>query len=105
MASVSMRVVIDEGALEHAVNFAPGTRTALAGKTDQIMGNANSMGAGFRTGLYHRDHKSPAVGGTQPVYSGDVELRNKGYVGIVYTANYAAQKDNYEHNTLLKAKG
>jgi hypothetical protein len=45
------------------------------------------------------------VGGTQPAYVGDVRMGRRGYVGIVHPGNYAAMKDNYENNTLLKAKG
>lgn len=105
MASVSVKVVIDQKALEHAVNFSEGTARALGAKTDAITGAANGMSAGFRTGRYHRDHRSPAVGDTPASYAGNVQMESKGYVGIVYTANYAAQKDNYLNNTLLKAKG
>ena len=105
MASVTMKVDISEQALKHAVSFSEGTARALGGKTSAITGAANSMSAGFRTGLYHRNHQSPAVGDTQAQYAGDVQMKSKGYVGIVYTANYAAQKDNFKNNTLLKAKG
>lgn len=105
MASVTVKVDISQDALEHAVFFAEGTKSALQSKTSAITGAANAMSAGFRTGLYHRNHQSPAVGNTPAQYAGDVAMERKGYVGIVYTANYAAQKDNYQHNTLLKAKG
>ena len=105
MASVTVKVDISQQALEHAVFFSEGTARALGGKTSAITGAANALSAGFRTGLCHRNHQSPAVGNTPAEYAGDVELKRKGYVGIVYTANYAAQKDNHLHNTLLKAKG
>ena len=105
MGSVTVKVDISQQKLDHAVKFAKGTESALRAKTDSITSRANAMSAGFRTGKYHRDHKSPAVGGTQPEYSGDVQLGRKGYVGIVHPANYAAMKDNYQNNTLLKAKG
>ena len=62
------------------------------------------MSAGYRTGYYHREHKSPAVGGTQPSYwSNTGRPRGVVPVGIAFTANYAAKKDNLEHNTLLKS--
>lgn len=105
MASVTVKVDISQQSLERAVNFAEGTKAALASKSSAIASTANSMGSGFRTGKYHRDHKSPAVGGTSPVYVSDVEMGRKGYVGIVHPKNYAAMKDNYLNNTLLKAKG
>ena len=72
-------------------------------KTEQVASKANAMGAGYRTGFYHVGHKSPAVGGTQPVYKSDTQRRGKTIVGIVATGNYAAMKDNHLHNTLLKA--
>lgn len=105
MASVTVKVDISQQSLERAVNYAEGTKAALQAKTSAITSTANAMGAGFRTGLYHRNHQSPAVGNTQPNYAGDVRMERKGWTGIVYTGNYAAQKDNYQNNTLLKAKG
>lgn len=74
-------------------------------KTAEINAAADSMSAGFRTGLYHRDHKSPAVGNTKPKYKSSVKKFNGLPVGIVYTGNYSAMKDNTINNTLLKARG
>lgn len=74
-------------------------------KTAEIKAAADSMSAGFRTGLYHRDHKSPAVGNTKPKYKSSVKKFNGLPVGIVYTGNYSAMKDNTINNTLLKARG
>lgn len=74
-------------------------------KTAEIKTAADSMSAGFRTGLYHRDHKSPAVGNTKPKYKSSVKKFNGLPVGIVYTGNYSAMKDNTINNTLLKARG
>lgn len=72
--------------------------------TDAVADRANNLSAGFHTKKYHPDHKSPGVGGTQPVYRSNTQ-RPKGIVpvGLAYTGNYAAQKDNHLHNTLLKA--
>ena len=95
----------DEAALKRAAGHDEQVRAALEARTSQITQTANSLGAGFRTGRYHRDHQSPAVGGTAPAYEGDVETRKDGNVGIVHPANYAAMADNFKHNTLLKAKG
>lgn len=80
------------------------TYQVIRSTADGVAGNANAMSTGYRTKKYHRDHKSPGVGGTQPKYQSNTQ-RPKGVVpvGIVYTANYAAQKDNHEHNTLLKS--
>ena len=72
-------------------------------ETDERASRANALSAGFKTELYHRDHKSPAVGGTSPRYAAHTgRPRGSVPVGIVYTGNYAAQKENMLHNTLLK---
>lgn len=101
MADVEFK--IDDDKLDRLVGNSQGTFSLVAGKTNLVASNANGMSAGFRTGKYHRDHKSPAVGGTQPHYKHDVQKRGKFPVGIVVTGNYAAMKDNHMHNTLLKS--
>lgn len=101
MADVEFK--IDDDALANLVGGSQGTFSLVARKTDAVASNANAMSAGFRTGFYHRDHKSPAVGGTQPHYKHDVQRRGRNPVGIVVTGNYAAMKDNHLHNTLLKS--
>ena len=100
-----VRVEWDMDALQRAAGKDDGVEAALSEATSSITAAANALSSGFRTGLYHRDHQSPAVGGTQAAYEGNVEDHGKGNVGIVYTANYAAQKDNLQNNTLLKARG
>ena len=83
-------------------------RMEVAKATDSTAARANALSAGFRTGLYHRDHKSPAVGNTQPRYAsalGESKRKPAIPVGLVYTGNYAAMKDNALNNTLLKARG
>lgn len=101
-----MHININKEKLWRLVCKSDGTYQLVRGATDKIANSANAMSSGFRTQKYHRDHKSPAVGGTQPKYTANTG-RPKGIVpvGIVYTGNYAAQKDNKLHNTLLKAKG
>ena len=101
MAEVVMR--LDRRALMRTA--AAAARPEIESATERIGGKANSLGAPFRTGYYHRDHKSPAVGGTQPSYGADVETHGGVPVGIVYTANYAAMRDNAQNNTLLKSIG
>lgn len=66
--------------------------------TDRVASNANSLGSGFKTERYK------GKGGTSPKYMADTQ-RPRGIVpvGMVYTANYAAMKDNMKHNTLLKS--
>lgn len=102
MAS-DIEVVINDAKLRQAVDDAQGIRGKLSTVTNATIASANNMSAGFRTGFYHRDHKSPAVGGTQPEYGGNVTKGPNGYVGIVHPKNYAAMKDNHLHNTMLKA--
>ena len=100
-----VEVVIDERKLENAVSKAEGTKNALNKKVSQIKTRANTLASGYRTKKWH-DHKTGETkGNTQARYDGNVQRGKKGYVGIVYTANYSAQKENHEHNTLLKAKG
>lgn len=94
---------IDDAKLDRLVGNSQATQALVAKRTQQVASRANAMGAGFRTGYYHRDHQSPAVGGTAPTYKADVQKRGKSPVGIVVTGNYAAMKDNHLHNTLLKA--
>lgn len=92
---------------ERILKSQPGVGGAVTERASQVSSNANALGAGFRTGYYHPEHKSPAVGGTAPVYGYEqAEKSTKyGYVSTVHPLNYAAMKDNYENNTLLKAKG
>ncbi len=93
----------DDAALRRVIGEA--ARPDVEAKTREIESAANAMGSGFRTGLYHRDHKSPAVGDTPASYAGDVRDFRGIPVGIVHTGNYAAMRDNAENNTLLKSIG
>ena len=104
-AAANVEVVIDEKKLLKAVSEADGVQGILSEKTAGIASRANSLGAGFRTGKWHDPATGESKGMTQPVYEGDVRRGKRGYVGIVHPGNYAAMKDNYENNTLLKAKG
>ena len=95
---------IDKEKLWRLVCKQDATYQVIRSTTDAMASRANDMSASFRTGKYHREHKSPGVGGTQPVYKSNTQ-RPKGIVpvGMAYTGNYAAKKENYLHNTLLKA--
>lgn len=101
----SVTVEFDFPALQHAASHDALIESMLRVYTARCVNAANAMSSGFRTGIYHPDHKSPGVGNTQPVYVGDVTEGRKGIVGIVHPANYAAMLDNHENNTLLKVKG
>lgn len=123
MASVTVKVDINERSLLYAVNHAEGTRAAINELSQKITGRANSM-ATEKTGLWHEtgkphtagnsgggefhDHGKTyeTIGGKDANYAyKPAKMGREGLVGIVFAANYAAQKDNYKHNTLLKAKG
>lgn len=93
----------DDGSLKAAM--ADAAQGAVRDRTSAIESAANLMGSGFRTGIYHRDHKSPGVGDTAPRYESNVEEHGGIPVGMVYTGNYAAMVDNHRSNTLLKARG
>ena len=104
-STVSVRVVIDEKSLQREVANAKGTAEALRDDVKRRREYANSLAYGYRTGRYHDRKSGETKGNTQARYGSDVKKFRDGYLGIVYTANYAAQKENHEHNTLLKAKG
>lgn len=102
---VNVEVVIDENKLKKACSEADGLETILLNATDAITARANNLSSGFRTGIWHDHDTGETKGDTPPIYEGDVIYGRKGYVGIVHPGNYSAMKDNYENNTLLKAKG
>ena len=89
----------DKRALGLAIGTAPETLEAVTEATNQILSNAQSMSSGFRTEKYKDKGDTPAK------YSGDVRSYNHAHVGVIYTANYSAQKENWTNNTLLKAVG
>ena len=98
-----VQISIDPNKLRSLAFTSEGTRQLVDEKTRKVASTASSLSAGFRTGLYHRVHKSPAVGNTPPVWHSSVQRRGKTYVGLVATGNYSAMKCNHEHNTLLKS--
>lgn len=96
MANVTLK--LDEKAIKNLGRL-DGIRPLLDNATAQITSSAQSMSAGYRTGIWH------GKGNTPTNYKGDVSCHEYGYVGLVVTGNYSAIKDNYENNTLLKAMG
>lgn len=101
----NVEVVIDEARLQKAISEADGLEPILLNATEAIITRANNLSAGFRTGRWHDHDTGETKGDTPPIYEGDVIYGRRGYVGIVHPGNYSAMKDNYENNTLLKAKG
>ena len=96
----------DEAGLERAIGKDEGVHSKINSMTQSRISQANSLCAGFRTGIYHDHATGKTVGNTQAVYGGDVQkMGTKRWpIGIVHPVNYAAMKDNYLHNTLLKVK-
>ena len=69
-----------------------------------IASTANALSSGFRTGYFYNKEKKKRVGGTQPHYVSEKAMEvSDGCVAIIHPKNYAAMKDNYLHNTLLKS--
>ena len=103
-----VRIEIDERKLKKVAFESDACYQLVLKKRDQTEANANAYSAGFTTRevIDFKTHKK--VGGQQPKYRGSTRRfrTSDGVsipVGIVYTANYAAMKDNHDHNTLLKA--
>ena len=100
-----MDVQIDMEKVKRAIGQSEGVAGEMQKAVKRLTASANGMCAGYKTGYFYDREKGKRVGGTQAVYEGDVERlgRYRWPYGIVHPANYAAMKDNYEHNTLLKA--
>ena len=98
-----VRIVLDDAKVRKAINDSEGTEGAIQRIAYGIAGRANAMSAGFRTGRYYDRTEGRLKGDTKPRYESDTQKRGKSVVGLVYTGNYAAMKDNHQHNTLLKS--
>ena len=101
--SATLTVKLDKEKLEQAVQDADGLPPVLGDAVQKVLANANMLSSGFRTGIYHDHRTGETLGDTQPEYGGDVARKGRSMVGIVHPRNYAAMKDNYENNTMLKA--
>ena len=98
-----IEIYLNKKTLVKVINDSDELRASMEGHVSRMTANANAMGAGFRTQRTIRYATGERVGGKQPEYVGDVQKRRGTLVGIVRPNNYAAMKDNYEHNTLLKS--
>lgn len=97
-----VEVILDGEKVERAIADAPKMRPILQAVVAGMAANANALSAGYRTGRFYDRAEKKLKGDTQPRYASNVERHGKALVGLVYTANYAAMKENHEHNTLLK---
>lgn len=91
----------DKKALARAAG--EGAEPLIARAVSNATNTANAMSSGFRTGIWHDHATGETKGNTAPVYEGDTQKRGTYPVGMVWTGNYSAAKENMEHNTLLKA--
>lgn len=99
----SVRIEIDENSVMAAICKSDGIKPALKGYGARIAERSNMLSVGYRTPKWH-DHETGEVkGGKQPKYG--ATLGNRQVICIVHPENYAAMKDNYLHNTMLKAMG
>ena len=103
MARYKVRVDLDKKKLYETIQESEGLPSTLQGYVSQITGKANALSSGFRTEETRDYSTGQMVGGTQPRYAGDVEKKRNTVVGLIHPTNYAAMKDNYLHNTLLKS--
>jgi hypothetical protein len=99
----NVHFTIDRKKLEQLAFNSDGAYQLVSEATQSTARKANTLGAGYRTPKWH-DHKTGETkGGKKPNYIPSPKRTKKGARGIVYTGNYAAMKDNIEHNTLLKS--
>lgn len=95
------RLSLDMNSVYGAIYKSPGTRKALGEEAEKIAARATALGSGYRTPKWHDHQTGETKGGKAPIYEGEAGERK--CIGIVHPANYAAMKDTYLHNTMLKA--
>lgn len=105
MADVTVKVELNSDWKE-TIKKLPPVKGALTKEANVICARANGMAAGFKTGRYY-DRTAGKLKGETPAVYGMKPTKEFGRttVALVYAQNYAAQKDTYTNNTLLKAVG
>ena len=100
-----MDVQIDMEQVKRAIGQSDSVYGEMQKAVNRLTASANSACAGYKTGYFYDRTEGKRKGGTQAVYASKCDRlgRYKWPYGVVYAANYSAMKDNYEHNTLLKA--
>lgn len=98
-----MRVTVDDAAVKRAIDGSDGVKPLLLKRGNEIASRANALGAGYRTPKWHDRKTGETKGGKAPQYG--ATLGSSRTMCIVHPENYSAMKDNYLHNTMLKAKG
>lgn len=103
MADVTVKVKMNPD-WERTVKTMPSVMSALDKKAASICGKANSMASGFKTQKWTDPKTKERKGDTRASYRAkEAKEFGRTSVALVYTANYAAQKENMKHNTLLKS--
>lgn len=122
MASISVRVNMDAKALEECAYNDDKVKGEVTKGANSIAAKASSMATeksgiwhetgrphtpGREGGTWHGSKDNGTIGGVTPSYvAKPAKPSTNGVpVAIVVTANYAAQKDNMKHNTLVRAIG
>ena len=103
MADVQVKIKMLSG-WQETIKKLPPVQSELTKRANDICGKANAMAAGFKTQVWTDPKTKERTGGTQAAYRAK-PAKEYGHtsVALVYTANYAAQKENRKHNTLLKS--
>lgn len=102
MADVTVRVKLDSNWKQKVVNLSS-VKDGLTNEAERLEQKANALCSGFRSGIWHDPETGVKKGDTPAVYGMKTAQRyGSGPVAIVYTKNYAAQKDNLKNNTLAK---
>lgn len=106
MADVTVNVVVDNDA-PLRIFRTPEVKAAMNREASGIADRANQLSAGFRTGIWHDHATGETRGNTQPNYGYTKAQTSTKYgsIAFVHPKNYSAMKDNYLHNTMLKARG
>lgn len=97
-----VKIEINENSVMNAIYKSDGIKPALKTYGVRIANQANALGAGYRTAKWHDRTTGETKGGKQPKYGATLGRKA---ICIVHPENYAAMKDNYLHNTMLKARG
>lgn len=101
MADVKVTVELTPGWEEKIVKL-PSVKGAVTKESKRLCESANSMASGFKSGRWYDPKTKSYIGETQAQYATNTKSYPKGPVGLVYSRNYAAKKDNLTNNTLAK---
>lgn len=95
------KIVVDNESIMRAIYASPEIKPVLKKHGDSIAARANALGAGYVTPKWHDHETGETKGGKRPEYGATLASRRT--MCFVHPENYSAMKDNYLHNTMLKA--